>query len=207
MINKAVSFSELQFPLSSEEIRLLAELGFAAINAGYIAPALGIFYNLRVLRPEHAIPFIGIAISHMALGAFDEAIACLSDAERVVTVERDDLRLYLGLAYALSGNLAAADQIFLGLSEGSDLQDEQRFFLSTMLQKKHLLAKASTWPIPAKVSLKHPQLAGSCSGEASENDGSAKNEDPFGPLSSRESIAHPFRDPSTQFFKEEQCQR
>jgi hypothetical protein len=159
VINKADSFTESQFPLASEEIRLLAELGFAAINAGYVVPALGIFHGLRVLRPEHAFSYIGIALSHMVVGSFDEALACLSDADLVVTVERDDLQLYRGLASTLSGNVVAADRILLELSKKNELDDKQRFFLSTLLQKKHLLTGATRWPTPAKISLNQAQLA------------------------------------------------
>jgi hypothetical protein len=135
VINRVDSFAELQFPLSSTEIRLLAELGFAGINAGYVVPALGIFNHLRVLRPEHAFSYIGIALSHMAIGSFDEALACLSDADLVVTIERDDLQLYRGLASMLSGDVAAADRILLELAKENGLDNKQRFFLSTLLQK------------------------------------------------------------------------
>jgi tetratricopeptide (TPR) repeat protein len=178
MINKADSFTEPQFPLSSEEIRLLAELGFAAINAGYVVPALGIFHNLRVLRPEHAFSYIGIALSHMAIGSLDEAVACLSEADLVVTIERDDLQLYRGLASALSGNVVAADRILLELSRENGLDDKQRFFLSTLLQKKHLLAGATRWPTPAKISLNQAQLAEPKNKEGSVNAGAVSEANP-----------------------------
>lgn len=182
MINKAESFTEPQFPLASEEIRLLAELGFAAINSGYVVPALGIFHNLRVLRPEHAFSYIGIALSHMAVGSFDEALACLSDADLVVTVERDDLQLYRGLASTLSGNVVAADRILLELSKENGLDDKQRFFLSTLLQKKHLLAGATRWPTPAKISLNQAHLAEPENKEGSVNEGVASAANPQAPV-------------------------
>ena len=181
MINKADSFTEPQFPLASEEIRLLAELGFAAINAGYVVPALGIFHNLRVLRPDHAFSYIGIALSHMAIGSFDEALNCLSDADLVVTVERDDLQLYRGLASAVSGNVVAADRIFLELSKENRLDDKQRFFLSTLLQKKHLLAGATRWPTPAKISLNQAYLAEPENKEGSVNAEAASEANPQSP--------------------------
>ena len=179
MINKADSFTEPQFPLASEEIRLLAELGFAAINAGYVVPALGIFHNLRVLRPEHAFSYIGIALSHMAIGSFDEALTCLSDADLVVTVERDDLQLYLGLASSLSGNVVAADRILLELSKKNGLDDKQRFFLSILLQKKHLLKGTSRWPTPAKINLNQAPLAELESKEGSVNEGAGSEANPL----------------------------
>ena len=181
MINKADSFTEPQFPLASEEIRLLAELGFAAINAGYVAPALGIFHNLRVLRPEHAFSYIGIALSHMAIGSFDKALTCLSDADLVVTVERDDLQLYRGLASSLSGNVAAADRILLELSKKNELDDKQRFFLNTLLQKKHLSMGASRWPTPAKIGLNQTPLAEPDNKEGSGNEGAASDANPQSP--------------------------
>lgn len=181
MINKADSFTEPQFPLASEEIRLLAELGYAAINAGYIAPALGIFHNLRVLRPEHAFSYIGIALSHMAVGSVDEALTCLSDADLVVTVERDDLQLYRGLASTLAGNVVAADRILLELSKENGLDDKQRFFLSTLLQKKHLLMGATRWPTPAKISLNLAHLAEPENKEGCVTEGAAGEANPKSP--------------------------
>jgi hypothetical protein len=181
VINRADSFTELQFPLSSAEIRLLAGLGFAAINAGYIVPALGIFHHLRVLRPEDAFSYIGIALSHMAIGSFDEAVTCLSDADLVVTVERDDLQLYLGLASSLSGNVVAADRILLELSKKNELDDKQRFFLSTLLQKKHLLTVATRWPTPAKISSKPAPLAEPENKGGSVNEGAASEANPQSP--------------------------
>lgn len=181
MINKADSFTEPQFPLASEEIRLLAELGYAAINAGYIAPALGIFHSLRVLRPEHAFSYIGIALSHMAVGSVDEALTCLSDADLVVTVERDDLQLYRGLASALAGNVVAADRILLELSKENGLDDKQRFFLSTLLQKKHLLIGATRWPTPAKISLNQAHLAEPENKEGCVTEGAAGEANPKSP--------------------------
>jgi hypothetical protein len=181
VINKADSFTEPQFPLASEEIRLLAELGFAAINAGYVVPALGIFHNLRVLRPEHAFSYIGVALSHMAIGSFDEAITCLSDADLVVTVERDDLQLYRGLAASLSGNVSAGDRILLELSKENGLDDRQRFFLTTLLQKKHLLAGAARWPTPAKINLNQAQSAEPETKEGSANEEAASEASPLSP--------------------------
>ncbi len=181
MINKADRFTEPQFPLASEEIRLLAELGFAAVNAGYVVPAMGIFHNLRVLRPEHAFSYIGIALSHMAIGSFDEALTCLSDAALVVTVERDDLQLYRGLASILSGNLVTGDRILLELSKGNGLDDRQRFFLTTLLQKKHLLTGATRWPTPAKISLNQAQLAEPGTKEGSVNEEASSEANPLSP--------------------------
>jgi hypothetical protein len=181
VINKADSFSEPQFPLVSEEIRLLAELGFAAINAGYVVPALGIFHHLRVLRPEHAFSYIGIALSYMAIGSSDKAVTCLSEADLVVTVERDDLKLYRGLASTLSGNVVAADRILSQLSKENGLDDKQRFFLCTLLQKKHLLAGATRWPTPAKMSLNQAHLAEPENKEGSVNEGAASEANPLSP--------------------------
>lgn len=181
MINKADSLIEPQFPLSSAEIRLLAELGFSALNAGYVVLALAIFHNLRVLRPEHAFSYIGIALSQMAMGSFHEAVTCLSAADLVVTVERDDLQLYRGLASTLSGNLVAADRILSELSKESGLDDQQRFFLNTLLQKKHLLAGATRWPTPAKISLNQAHLAELESKEGGVNEGAVSGANPQSP--------------------------
>lgn len=181
MINKADSFIEPQFPLASEEIRLLAEMGFAAINSGYTVPALGIFHNLRVLRPEHAFSYIGIALSHMAMGSFDEALACLSDADSLVSVERDDLQLYRGLASTLCGNGLAADRILSELSKENGLGDKQRFFLSTLLQKKHLLTGATRWPTPARISLNQAHLAEPDNKEGNVNEGAASQANQLSP--------------------------
>jgi hypothetical protein len=117
----------------------------------------------------------------MAIGSFDEALNCLSDADLVVTVERDDLQLYRGLASAVSGNVVAADRIFLELSKENRLDDKQRFFLSTLLQKKHLLAGATRWPTPAKISLNQAYLAEPENKEGSVNAEAASEANPQSP--------------------------
>jgi hypothetical protein len=140
-----------QFPLTSDEIRLLSDLGFMAIQTGHVVPALGIFHALRVLRPQHALPFIGIALSHVARGAVRDAVAVLSEGDAAVTVERDDLRLYQGLVLSLAGDSKASEGILASLAARNSLGEVQRFFLEKMLQKKHLKGLNMARPSPAKV--------------------------------------------------------
>jgi hypothetical protein len=67
------------------------------------------------------------------------------------------------------------------LSKKNDLDDKQRFFLSTLLQKKHLLMGATRWPTPAKMSPKQTPLAEPENKEGSGNEGAASEANPQSP--------------------------
>jgi DNA polymerase III alpha subunit len=78
-------------------------------------------------------------------------------------------------------HVVAADRIFLELSKENGLDDKQRFFLSTLLQKRHLLAGYTRWPTPAKISSKQAQLAEPENKEGSGNEGAASEANPQSP--------------------------
>lgn len=150
----------MQFPLTGTEIRLIAGLGFSAINSGHSLLALGIFLGLRRLRPAHAFSFIGEALAHMTMGAFDEALGCLAEAKKVVESDRDELNLYQGLAHALLGEPDHAEKILCELLKKNTLGDAQRIFLNKMLHEKQFMLGSAPWPIPATISAR-PSFADS----------------------------------------------
>ncbi len=91
-------------PLSSEEIKLLTEVGFLAASRGDTKRAKGIFSGLQQLRPQRAFAYIGLAVALMNTGRHDEAATLLTNAvERVDSDERDEVNAFLGFALQLAG--------------------------------------------------------------------------------------------------------
>jgi predicted Zn-dependent protease len=91
----------LKFPdevLAADEIRLLAEIGFMACGAGHARAARNLFEGLRVLRPRHAFPYIGLALARLGAGAYDEAVRILRDEGLAANPGNDEIQVFLGLA-------------------------------------------------------------------------------------------------------------
>jgi tetratricopeptide (TPR) repeat protein len=108
-------------PVTSEEVKLLAQIGFLAATSGYVVPAIRLFEGLRVLRPGQAFPFIGLALARMTVGAFQDAVRVLREEGLRAVPESEEIQVYLGLALALA----------------KQPQDAQRL-LNTLLAKNHL---------------------------------------------------------------------
>ena len=83
--------TELQFPLASNEIRLLAELGFMAAASGQVAAATEIFEALIRLRPTKAFPYVGKAVAFLYVGSVTSAIELLSLASQIVETDQEQL--------------------------------------------------------------------------------------------------------------------
>lgn len=92
---------------SSEELQLLAQVGFMGAARGDVAAAAKIFSAIELERPGALVTFIGPAIAHLHAGQAAEAISCLERAEKVVAPEeRPELYAFLGLAYQVDGQMA-----------------------------------------------------------------------------------------------------
>ncbi|MDB5839907.1 MAG: hypothetical protein JWQ23_1859 [Herminiimonas sp.] len=84
--------------LAADDIRLLAEIGFMACGAGHAKAAKSLFEGLRVLRPDHAFPYIGLALARLGAGANDEAVRILRDEGLAANPENNEIKVFLGLA-------------------------------------------------------------------------------------------------------------
>ncbi len=90
--------------LSSEEIRLLTEVGFLAAGRGDVMRAERIFGALQRLRPQRAFAPIGLSVAYMNAGRHDEAAGILAHAAaQVEPAEQAELDAFRGLALQLAG--------------------------------------------------------------------------------------------------------
>ncbi|MCE2870498.1 MAG: hypothetical protein LW714_03680 [Oxalobacteraceae bacterium] len=119
--------TDLQFPLGSDNIRLLAEIGLMAATSGHVEIANQLFDGLSFLRPTKPFPYVGKAVALMHVGMLDDAIAELISAVSKVEDDHEQIWIYLGLAYQRRGYLSTARKIFHLLIESGDLSkiDEQ----------------------------------------------------------------------------------
>lgn len=140
-----------QFPLDSDEISLIAELGFMAATAGFVVPAIRIFQGLLVLRADHAFPYVGLAVARLYVGAFNDAVSVLLKNADAVRFGRDELELYLGLALYLADNPAEASRVLLALLERGGLDASQQPLAQSVLDQLEGRAQGIDWPSPARV--------------------------------------------------------
>lgn len=91
-------------PLSSEEIRLLTEVGMVLAGAGRLAPAVSLFEALEGLRPTRAFPYVGKAMALLNGGRGEEACQCLRRAQECVGEELPTIEAFLGLSLHLTGH-------------------------------------------------------------------------------------------------------
>lgn len=140
-----------QFPLISEEISLIAELGFMAATAGFVVPAIRIFQGLLVLRPNHAFSFVGLAVARLYVGAFADAIRVLREAIGIACYNRDEIELYLGFALHLADQSAEGARVLSALLERGGLDADQRPFAESVLGQIQGSKQNFAWPSPARV--------------------------------------------------------
>ncbi len=119
--------------LTGADIRLLAELGMIGARRGLHSQAQAIFTALCVLRPQRALPIIGLAVDAMYRGQFLDASQILESAACMTTqYPPEELALLKGFhafALCLGGYRAAGRQVAQSLD--SQTLDAE---LATLLQ-------------------------------------------------------------------------
>lgn len=90
-MDDAVSFE-------SDDVRLLADIGFLALSRGLDQHALAIFQGVASLRPAQEAGPLGIALVHMLRGELDAAVKGLRALKPT-----DAALTFLGLALARQG--------------------------------------------------------------------------------------------------------
>lgn len=86
-----------------EALRLLAEIGYAAVHHGLGERAAPIFAALAMLRPQNAAAGIGRALSAMAAGRADEAVRILEQEALAAEPDSRTAKSMLGLALRYVG--------------------------------------------------------------------------------------------------------
>ena len=91
-------------------IKLLMELGYVATGQGLHTEAEVIFTGVRAARPKSEYPLIGLAITKMNAGEYEEAIRLLEEA-RELNPSNWLSASFLGLAFKLKGEQAKSRAI------------------------------------------------------------------------------------------------
>ncbi len=89
--------------VDSDDVRLLADLGFLAFSRGMLHEATLIFKGLSAARPTQEAGPIGLALVHLMRNEAAEAIAILKKLP-----PSDAVLTYLGLAQSRIGDLSSA---------------------------------------------------------------------------------------------------
>ena len=141
----------LREPISANELRLLAAIGFFAAKSGCLAVAIRIFESLRTLRPGTTFPFIGLAVAYLAVGMDSEAVHVLRDRGVRECEDDNEIRLWLALAYHQSGNhtQAIAELQALLKREPAEASHPLAERLSRLLGSRPMKLD---WPSPAPIS-------------------------------------------------------
>ncbi len=86
--------------VSSDELKLLADIGFIAVSRGLFDHASAIFDALKAMRPEAEAAFLGQGMIDILRGAPVDAITTLKNAPRT-----DAVYTFLGIALMQAGDL------------------------------------------------------------------------------------------------------
>ena len=94
-------------PLQSDDLRLIAEIGFIGAECGQVSAARALFEGLRELRPDSTLPFIGLAMADMGSNRAADAVRMLR--EEALKAHPDDPELMTFLGWALQGAKQASE--------------------------------------------------------------------------------------------------
>lgn len=136
--------------ITSDDVRLLAAIGFLAAKSGCVAPAIRIFESLLKLRPGAAFPYIGLSIAYMAVGMNPDAIHVLTERTADACTEDDTLCLWQSLAFHQSGNRALAASALQKHISGP-LADGCYALTERLSKELGLRPSTPDWPLPAVV--------------------------------------------------------
>lgn len=96
----------MTFRIGTEDLRLLAEIGFLGIGRGRAAEAAAIFAFLRLQRPDLEAGHVGGALSELAQGRPAEAAEMLRNAPQTESV-----LAFRALAHGRAGDRRMAQEI------------------------------------------------------------------------------------------------
>ncbi len=98
--------------LDSDDLRLLADIGFIAASHGHMAHAKAIFGAIDAMRPDSEAAAIGLAMVDLSAANPEAALVRLNRAPVTPAV-----RAFRGLAYLRSGDHASASAILESVLE------------------------------------------------------------------------------------------
>lgn len=100
-------------------IQLLMEAGYLAGGYGFFEESEKIFDGITAVRPESELPLIGMAVTKMNAGKYEEAARILWDKALKLNPESDLAKSFLGLTLKLSGLIAESQAILKEVLEAN----------------------------------------------------------------------------------------
>lgn len=147
------------FPLSRQDLQLLAQIGFFAAQSGQRGAAAALFAALRVVRPDAVLPWIGLAVADMGAGRAAEAARLLRDEALREHPADPELCAFLGLALIEAGHVTEARKVLQALVDreraaGNDAQPHVR--MAQRLLQHQSPAPAAARPAGPSERAHHP---------------------------------------------------
>lgn len=127
--------------LSSEDLRLLARVAHFAAQEGRTGAASAIFDALRLMRPDHALPLIGLAICRMNEGRPDEAVRMIQSASPMPPDPEGELAVFFGQALLESGRTLQGQRVLEGVISHLDPDSRAHGMAALLLRSCNALPR------------------------------------------------------------------
>ncbi|MCK5894077.1 MAG: hypothetical protein KAG53_06610 [Endozoicomonadaceae bacterium] len=133
--------------ITAEHLRLLADIGFMATSNGMSAQAKSIFTAIGHARPGSILSHIGLAINHLNLNQFQDALDILEKKALKVEPDNPTVQAFIGMSLMLMGRNSESETFLLPLLDSKDTSAAS--LAKNLLQElKHHADKKSTPPTP-----------------------------------------------------------
>ena len=105
--------------LTAKEIARLLDVANAGVHKGEIALARQIYAGILEVHPDHAPTLISLAMSHLAVGEYEQCDTLLKEKVLAANPNDYDALAYLGLSAFLAGRREEADEILKQVPAGT----------------------------------------------------------------------------------------
>lgn len=106
--------------VTSEAVRMLMEIGMMAANNGMHKQAFEIFEGIEAVRPDQEYGPLGVALIHMNLGEYDQAVTVLKTGALERNPESAEAKIFLALALRLANRSSECDEVVEALRQSGD---------------------------------------------------------------------------------------
>ena len=97
--------------ISADTVKKLMDLGFAAVNYGWLQEAETIFNGVEAARGDAPYGPMGMGLVHIAKGEYDEAATVLQEQALGRDPDNVDAKKLLALALKLAGRGSDLDKV------------------------------------------------------------------------------------------------
>ncbi|GAA4648540.1 hypothetical protein GCM10023116_08090 [Kistimonas scapharcae] len=103
-----------------ETLRLLADIGFMATSNGMSGQAKSIFKAIGHIRPNSVLPHIGMALNHLNLNQFQDALDVLEKKALKIEPDNPTVRAFIGMSLMLMGRNSESEKFLTPLTSSDD---------------------------------------------------------------------------------------